>query len=296
CLIKATKVREMEKFQEFLGSDESNLAEEKPRMNTSIGLSWMIQTSLWKNTSVFKKKRLKDMVEHLIGKTATYGKMDYCEDEDDSFTNLETEYPAIVLDDTSDATLSCEPTVSPLDQNEIDFEISFDKSDDEDYMNEFPAIAYNDLKSKSDPPIEPSVNMAPLAPREQRHPFLRYRGLEYSDQDIADFEERYVSAAYVHVFAVNEDKKDMAPLAPREQRHPFLRYRGLEYSDQDIADFEERLGRIHDRGTHRVHVLDFEGMPELMRDVLYARMRMEHRDGDGVAGLTGYEEDCLSPI
>ncbi|GJW58820.1 putative reverse transcriptase domain-containing protein [Tanacetum coccineum] len=32
--------------------------------------------------------------------------------------------------------------------------------------------------------------MAPLPPREQRHPFLRYQGLEYSDQDIADFEER----------------------------------------------------------------------------------------------------------
>ncbi|GJS88503.1 hypothetical protein Tco_0771139 [Tanacetum coccineum] len=66
--------------------------------------------------------------------TPTYGKMEYCENEDDSFTNLETEYPAIVLDDTSDAPLSCEPTVSPLDNNKIDFKISFDESDDEDYM------------------------------------------------------------------------------------------------------------------------------------------------------------------
>ncbi|GKB59698.1 ribonuclease H-like domain-containing protein [Tanacetum coccineum] len=142
--------------------------------------------------------------------TATYGKMEYY--KDDSFTNLETEYPAIVFDDTSNASLSCEPTVSPLDNNEIDFDISFDESDDEDYMvifnensfsckiiyvdnlkmdsedendkvnmpsslspeptfgyiddldffkdfeNEFPAIAYNDLKSKSDPLIEPSVS------------------------------------------------------------------------------------------------------------------------------------------
>ncbi|GJR86678.1 RNA-directed DNA polymerase, eukaryota [Tanacetum coccineum] len=66
--------------------------------------------------------------------TATYGKMEYCEDEDDSFTNFETEYPTIVFDDTSDATLSCEPTVSPLNENEIDFRISFDESDDKDYM------------------------------------------------------------------------------------------------------------------------------------------------------------------
>ncbi|GKA24047.1 hypothetical protein Tco_0710080, partial [Tanacetum coccineum] len=32
--------------------------------------------------------------------------------------------------------------------------------------------------------------MAALPPREQRHPFLRYQGLEYTNADIADFEER----------------------------------------------------------------------------------------------------------
>nr|GFB84401.1 hypothetical protein [Tanacetum cinerariifolium] len=58
--------------------------------------------------------------------------------DDDEVYNLrsvETEYPAIVFDDTftSQAALSCEPTVSPLNDNEIDFRISFDESDDEDY-------------------------------------------------------------------------------------------------------------------------------------------------------------------
>ncbi|GKB73482.1 hypothetical protein Tco_0934894 [Tanacetum coccineum] len=70
-------------------------------------------------------------------------------------------------------------------------------------------------------------------------------------------------------------------LPPREQRHPFLRYQGLEYTNTDIADFEERLERIHDRDTHRVQVVDFQGMPELMRDVLDSRMLMEHRDDGG---------------
>nr|GEW83172.1 hypothetical protein [Tanacetum cinerariifolium] len=60
----------------------------------------------------------------------------------------------------------------------------------------------------------------------------------------------------------------MPHLPPREQRHPFLRYQGLEFSDYDIVDFKERLDRIHNRGTHRVQVLDFEGMPKLMRNVL----------------------------
>ncbi|GJV73190.1 hypothetical protein Tco_1493185 [Tanacetum coccineum] len=79
---------------------------------------------------------------------------------------------------------------------------------------------------------------------------------------------------------------DMAPLPLREQRHPFLRYQGLEYTDVDIADFEERLERIHDRDTHRVYVVDFRGMPELMRDVLDARMLMEHCDDGGVVVFT----------
>ncbi|GJV16546.1 hypothetical protein Tco_1361869 [Tanacetum coccineum] len=62
--------------------------------------------------------------------------MEYYEDEGDSLTNFETEHPSIVFDDTltSDATLSCEPMVSPLNENEFDFRISFDESDDEDYM------------------------------------------------------------------------------------------------------------------------------------------------------------------
>ncbi|GJY71797.1 hypothetical protein Tco_0475500, partial [Tanacetum coccineum] len=65
-------------------------------------------------------------------KTATYGKMEYCEDEDDFFTNFESKFPVIVLDDTSREALSWKPTV--LNDNEIDFRISFDEFDDEDYM------------------------------------------------------------------------------------------------------------------------------------------------------------------
>ncbi|GKF79521.1 hypothetical protein Tco_0235089, partial [Tanacetum coccineum] len=85
----------------------------------------------------------------------------------------------------------------------------------------------------------------------------------------------------------------MAPLPPHEQRHPFLRYQGLEYSDRDIVDFEERLERIYDRDTHRVQVLDFEDMPELMMDVLYARMLMAHRDNDRVVVFTSQAWDRI---
>ncbi|GJY91137.1 hypothetical protein Tco_0506333 [Tanacetum coccineum] len=66
--------------------------------------------------------------------TATYGKIWYDKDVHDH-RSFETEFPAIVLNDalTSEETLSCGPMVSPLNDNAIDFRISFDESDDEDY-------------------------------------------------------------------------------------------------------------------------------------------------------------------
>ncbi|GJU67348.1 hypothetical protein Tco_1253607 [Tanacetum coccineum] len=88
--------------------------------------------------------------------TVTYEKVKYCEDEDDCFTNFNTEFPAIVSNDTLTA-LSCESTVSPLNENEIDFRISFDESKNEEYMvifdeNSFSykIIYVDDLKTDSE--------------------------------------------------------------------------------------------------------------------------------------------------
>ncbi|GKD83984.1 hypothetical protein Tco_1350823, partial [Tanacetum coccineum] len=91
--------------------------------------------------------------------------------------NWQTATYAIVFNDTliSEATLSCEPKVSSLNNDEIDFRISFDESDDEDctptvssfddldyfkdFEKEFPAIVYNDAQtSKSDLLTEPILN------------------------------------------------------------------------------------------------------------------------------------------
>ncbi|GJU58481.1 hypothetical protein Tco_1236247 [Tanacetum coccineum] len=75
--------------------------------------------------------------------------------------DLETCFPSIVYKDAlaSDHEISSEPTMSPHHDNRVDFDfkISFDESDDEDYMviydkNSFSykLISFNDLKSDSD--------------------------------------------------------------------------------------------------------------------------------------------------
>ncbi|GKB94797.1 hypothetical protein Tco_0980934 [Tanacetum coccineum] len=70
-----------------------------------------------------------------IWETAMYGKIWDNEDVHD-LGSVETEFPAIVFSDTltSEAALSCEPKVNYLNNDKIDFRISFDESDDEDCM------------------------------------------------------------------------------------------------------------------------------------------------------------------
>ncbi|GJR26436.1 hypothetical protein Tco_1102668 [Tanacetum coccineum] len=94
----------------------------------------------------------------------------YCEDKDDCFTNFDTEFLAIVYDDTltSDATLLFEPTLkTDSEMTIISYMPSFpsveptvsyfdDLDHFKDFENEFSAIVYNDaLTSKLEPTISP---------------------------------------------------------------------------------------------------------------------------------------------
>ncbi|GJU88340.1 hypothetical protein Tco_1300763 [Tanacetum coccineum] len=110
--------------------------------------------------------------------TATYDKVMYFEDIDyfKDFENefptivynvaltsepkvssdFENEFPTIIYNDALpiDHKISFKPPVSPLDNNEIDFRISLDESDDEDYICiydkssfSYKLISVNDLKT-----------------------------------------------------------------------------------------------------------------------------------------------------
>nr|GEV83543.1 hypothetical protein [Tanacetum cinerariifolium] len=69
--------------------------------------------------------------------TAKYGKI-WCDEDVHDLRSIETEFPAIVFNDelSSEKTLSHEPTISSLNNNEIDIRISFDEFDDKDYTVE----------------------------------------------------------------------------------------------------------------------------------------------------------------
>ncbi|GKA00102.1 hypothetical protein Tco_0672652 [Tanacetum coccineum] len=134
------------------------------------------ETASWISGRRLRKKKLVGVGKVYNWKTATYSKIWYDEDVHGP-RSVETVFSAIVLNDalTSEAALLCEPTVSPLEDNKIDFRISFDESDDEDctptvsyfddldhfkdFRKEFTAIIYNDaLTSKLDFLTEPTVS------------------------------------------------------------------------------------------------------------------------------------------
>ncbi|GJZ13913.1 hypothetical protein Tco_0549143 [Tanacetum coccineum] len=97
---------------------------------------------------------------------------------------------------TSEAALSCEPTISSLNNDEIDFRISFDESDDEDCTiifdkNSFSykIIYVNDLKTDSENDDD-KVNM-PLFPSPK--PTVSY----FDDLDFfKDFENEFPAIVY----------------------------------------------------------------------------------------------------
>ncbi|GJW34862.1 retrovirus-related pol polyprotein from transposon TNT 1-94 [Tanacetum coccineum] len=68
--------------------------------------------------------------------TVMFGKVVNFEDEDECSIDFETEFPAIVFDNT----ITSEPTVCPPNENVVDFRISLDESGDEDYMLPFAVI------------------------------------------------------------------------------------------------------------------------------------------------------------
>nr|GEU96744.1 hypothetical protein [Tanacetum cinerariifolium] len=261
--------------------------------------------------------------------TAKYGKIWYDKDVYD-LRSVETKFPAIVLNDelSSEKTLSCEPTISSLNNNEIDFRISFDESDDEDYtvifdknLFSYKIITINDLKmdSKSD---NEKVNMPSfLLPEptvscfddldffkdfENEFPAIVYNDALMSKSDFLT--EPTLSPQHIDEFDLkdetslskydesdkdnNDDEIDIiqssrdTALPPRDQRHHYVRYEGLQYIDDDIANFETRLGKIYMRDVHRVHIFDFGGLTDLMAEGLSSRMLMEHKDAQGQSVFT----------
>ncbi|GJR76341.1 hypothetical protein Tco_0088706 [Tanacetum coccineum] len=269
--------------------------------------------------------RLKEEKARKCGKlfnwqTATYGKIRVDDDFYD-LRSMEAEFPAIVVNDdfAPKDTLQCKSQVSIPVNDEIDFRISFDESDDEDYIiicdkNSFSykMISVNNLKTDSENDYE---KVMPLIPSpepaiscfddldffkdfENEFPTIVYNDAQTSKSNLLT--EPILNPQHIDEF----DLSDETPLSEYdEEEQNVLYFNDLfpfniirpddlksEKDKNDMAlpppNYESRLERIYSREIHRVQVVDFQGMPELLRDGLFVRMAMEHRDEAGVVIFT----------
>ncbi|GJU15387.1 hypothetical protein Tco_1143353, partial [Tanacetum coccineum] len=135
----------------------------------------------------------------------------------------EIEFPVIVLNNTlkSGTLPHYEPTVSAPNENKIDFRISLDESDDEDYTNLYvsfgiPLDPKRYYKDEATQEYCGGQDMAHLPAANQRHPWLRYEVEGYTPAIVHSYEQRHATICsrpvnWVHVL-------DFASLTP-EMRH-----------------------------------------------------------------------------
>nr|GEU64938.1 hypothetical protein [Tanacetum cinerariifolium] len=140
----------------------------------------------------------------------------YDEDVHD-LKSVETEFPTIVLNDalTSEVTLSCKPTVSPLNDNQIDFRISFDEFDDEDYTvicdknsYSYKIIYVDNLKTDSENDYDKVDMPSFLSPK----PTASY--FDYLDF-FKDFEIEFPAIAYNDALTSKSDFLTEPTLSPQ---------------------------------------------------------------------------------
>ncbi|GJX34381.1 hypothetical protein Tco_0245938, partial [Tanacetum coccineum] len=153
------------------------------------------------------------------------------------FKYFETDFPAIVFDDPlgTDQKISFKPTVSPLDDNNFNFKISFDEFDDEDYtvlydkkLFSYKLISVNNLKTDSENDnIKVNVSLGDIV-------------VEQSENGI-DANINTQSHEFDKNFEPNHGIHNMATLPPRDQRYLWLRYEGQEYTNAIIYDYEDRI-------------------------------------------------------
>nr|GEU65692.1 hypothetical protein [Tanacetum cinerariifolium] len=184
-----------------------------------------------------EEKKLKDKVEHLIGK------------------------------------LPGEPTVSPINNNKIDFNISFNESDDEDYMVIFDEKSFSckiifvdNLKMDFENETN-KVNMTSPLPPEPTFGYI-------DDLDFfKDFENKIPAIVY------NDLKSKSDPL-----NEPSVDG----YDEEIVHNYEKRLETIRGRPVNRVHVLDFAGLTDGLRQTLGDRLSMMYAGDDEQALFTSH--------
>ncbi|GKA06504.1 hypothetical protein Tco_0685728 [Tanacetum coccineum] len=248
--------------------------------------------------------------------TATFEKVKNYEDEDDCSIDFETEFPAIVFDNTL-TTTSSDPTILKLNLlHDLVRDVLYD------------VLKRAGISSRKEAPVnfltDPLEGRSTLRPADilvfgwagGKHACVDLTGvsslvglrdngfvagqaaLKAESSKVAKHEKACLENQHVFIpFAfdtfgflapkaeeflnrVQRVMQNMAPLPATDQRHPWLRYQIEEYTKGIRHSYEQRLETIWSRPVNRVYVLDFESLTPVMRQDLAVRLRMVY-SGEG---------------
>ncbi|GJV53743.1 hypothetical protein Tco_1449484 [Tanacetum coccineum] len=229
-------------------------------------------------------------------------------DDLDFFNDFENEFPAIVYNNAQKCRLDLftEPILNPQHINEFDLndKTSLSEYDEEEqnvlYFNDlfpFNIICSDDLKSEKDHDNNGIDIIQPFEDNENTHGSTEFFGTSH-DKNTKDFRTKsFAINLNIKIVIWNCYANGMLFYLIKNLCTPFgvpfdpKRY----YKDGVCAIMLQRprygtltttLVRIHMREVHRVPVLDFGGLPELMSVGLTARLMMEHHDEAGVSVFT----------
>nr|GEU64300.1 hypothetical protein [Tanacetum cinerariifolium] len=196
----------------------------------------LISLDSWTRTNRITNDTLSSLFDHELSWTDR--KVKHYEDEDDCSIDFKTEFPAIVFDNT---TIPSEPKVCPLNESELDFRISLEESDDEDYTVIFDENSFtykmnsvNDLKKMD------SGNDKPLSP----NPTVDY----FDDLDyFNDFENEFPAIVYNDGLTSKSDIR-IKPLRSSEciDEINLIDETSLsEYDEEIVSRFNDLFNDIH---------------------------------------------------
>ncbi|GKE20525.1 hypothetical protein Tco_1432037, partial [Tanacetum coccineum] len=221
---------------------------------------------------------------------------------------IENEFSATTFNDSlkSGETLSCEPTVSSL--NDEDYTVIFDKN-----SFSYKIISTNDLKTDSEndnekvmpslPPPEPAISC--FDDLDFFKDFeIEFLAIFYNDALTSKsnlLPEPFLNPQHIEEFDLkNEtslpgyDEEEQSVLYFNDL-FPFIIIRPDDLNseegndDNDIDIIQSSEGEVREDLQSRdtpSSGCDFQGMPELMGDCLFARIMMEHRDDAGAVVFT----------
>ncbi|GJS35274.1 ribonuclease H-like domain-containing protein [Tanacetum coccineum] len=182
---------------------------------------------------------------------------------------------------TATYALSCAPTVNPLNDNEIDFRISFDESDDEDYMEYVPTTTEEKQDKRNEMQARETLLIA-LPNKDQ----LKFHSYKYAKLLMEAIEKRYGG---------NKESKKVQRTILKQQYENFAGSSQLEIQGEVITQEDMNLKLLRslpsEWKTHALIWSNKEEIETISLDDLYNNLKIYELELTGSSNTSQFPQN-----